>query len=170
MIRRLIDQARGRPQATTAVAGLLIGLAAGLAIPPPSARDWTPGDAAWELPSQERLDRVAPGAFDTLRNAAPFRSQSGAGRQGAAPAWKLAGIMSDPSPVAMVIGDQGKILQVPLDGSLPDGAQLTSVEIVSIGYTRDGCEFTRKLYDATEHRGACLNTAGAAQEENGRNE
>lgn len=170
MIRRLIDRARTRPLASAALLGLGLGLVAGLALPPPSAQGWTPGDTAWVLPSRDALARVAPNAFETLRTAAPFRSQSGSERRGAAPAWKLAGIMADPAPVAMVTGDQGKIVQVPLNGALPDGALLTSVEIVSIRYTRDGCEFTRKLYDATEHRGPCVRAPGQVQEENGRNE
>lgn len=170
MIRRLSDVLRTRPLAAAALLGAGVGLVVGLALPPPSAHGWTPGDSTWALPPSEELDRVAPGAFEKLRAAAQFRPQSGSDRRGAAPSWKLAGIMADPAPIAMVTGEQGKILQVPLDSPLPDGAVLTSVEIVSIRYTRDGCEFTRKLYDATEHRGACVNAERAVTEENGRNE
>lgn len=169
MIRQLVDGARARPLVSAAALGAGLGLAIGLALPPPSAQGWTPGDAAWTLPPPDSLDRVAPGAFETLRTAAPFRSQ-GADRRGAAPSWKLAGIMADPMPVALVTGEQGKIVQIPLNSPLPDGALLTSVEIASIRYTRDGCEFIRKLYDATEHRGACLDAGRAVKEEDGRNE
>lgn len=146
------------PLAASAMAGLLAGAVLGLLwpvnVPPPDVKrvqQWAP------LPSLKDL-RPSEKEFASARDASVWGGGAGAAPGVKRTVWRLAGIISDPFPAALVFSATPKDAQrVRIGGSLPDGGVITRIAKSGVVYSLDGCSYGRDLYDPAESEveGSC---------------
>ena len=165
-MNRMLELVRRHPWASAALAGVLVGSAVGLAMPPPPAHDWSADTGPWELPQPSVIDRVGTDSLAQVRAARFWGAGTGGAGEaaGRAARWRLAGIITDPRPAAVVAPDGAKVTTLAVGDVLPDGATIVSIHPGAIDYERAGCRFMRKLYESTEHAGECPGGATANEE------
>lgn len=149
--------------------GLLLGLVAGAAWPPPPLPKTTAGAGDWSLPSTQSIARHVPQDMSAAATALHWNGESGGAMDSN---WTLAGIVHDPVPTALLVvgGKTAEVIRVPLDGNMPDGSRLQAVDGDRITTKRDACLTIYQMFVA-----APVNTSGScgtpgANEDEGNNE
>ena len=139
--------------ATGAIAGLVVGTVVGMARPIKASAPDPAALASWTEYGEGVVRRFDPAGYEKIRSARLW-SPSGAAMPGAAVQWRLAGIIVDPVPTALVYGsDKGKALRLNVGDALPDGGRIEEITARSIRFTRDGCPFERVLYSVGDQAG-----------------
>ncbi len=154
----LAELIQRRPLVVWSLAGLVVGAIVGLAwpvnVPPPDAQrmqQWAPPGA---------LDKLRPSEkeFSTVRDA-PAWGGGSAGVPGVKlTVWRLAGIISDPFPAALVFsGNATDAQRIRVGGSLPDGGVIKQIASSGVVYALEGCNYGRDLYAPAESavQGSC---------------
>jgi hypothetical protein len=148
---QVLDQLRRHPLVVAGVAGLLVGTALGLARPIHAAAPDAAELGAWADFGPGVVSRYDEARFARVRAARLLAAPPAAKRGGGSDQWRLAGIIVDPSPLALVYGaEKGKALRLKVGDALPDGGKLTEITARSIRFARAGCQFERALYSASD--------------------
>jgi|UPI0004B908C0 hypothetical protein len=138
-----------RPALWMALAGVA-GLAIGAAWPPPPIPAAKQAPPAWSLPTPAELQRHSKDDFQAARRGIRWVGEGTAGDTAAAgpTAWRLAGIVTTPAPVALVLreGKAAKVERIEAGGTLPDGSRLLEVARGSIVAELDGCRTVYQLH------------------------
>lgn len=131
-------------------AALVAGLVAGVAWPPPPIPRATLASAeTWQLPSPAELARFDPATVEQVRAGVSWLGETPDAVESAAQGpWKLAGIVFSPEPLALVQPASGKLQELPVGSTLPDGSTLVRLDADGMTTERDGCQ---QLYQL--HRG-----------------
>lgn len=146
---RVPDRLRRNPLLAAALAGALVGVLAGLWRPIRASAPDASDLAAWREYPPSVAARFDEAQFARVRDARMWSAQRGPGP--AAVQWRLAGIIVDPVPVALVYGeDKGRALRLQAGDALPDGGEVREVTTRSVRFARGGCEYERALYSATD--------------------
>jgi hypothetical protein len=167
---RLIELAQRRPFVAAAVLGLLAGTVVGLAVPiRAAAPDEAGKTATWGLSGDTRLARFSGDQFAKVRAARAWGAPDAAAPGAKAATWRLAGIISRPVPMALVLAEGNKTaLRVRAGDVLPDGAKVLQVTARGLVFERDGCRQERALYTAADPAGACQPATDTANEPSGK--
>lgn len=158
---RIAELIQVHPLLVSALAGLLAGTALGLAWPvavPPldsqQTQEWSPPRGLDDLrPSEQE--------FATARDAPIWGGPAGtAGAAGDVKrtVWRLAGIIADPFPAALVLsGTATDAQRIRVGESLPDGGVIKQIADSGVRYAREGCTYERNLYAPAESadEGSC---------------
>ena len=148
---QVLERLRRHPLVVAAVAGLVVGAAVGLARPIRAAAPDAAELGAWIDLGPGVVSRYDEGQFARVRDARLLAGTPTAKRAGGSAQWRLAGIIVDPSPLALVYGDEkGKALRLKVGDALPDGGKVMEITARSIRFTRAGCQFERALYSASD--------------------
>ena len=147
-----------RPLLVWGLAGLVVGTALGLAWPVnvPSlgeqhAQEWAPPAGLNDLRSSEK-------DFSAARDSAVWGTAAGNAAGVKRTVWRLAGIISDPFPAALVFaGTATDAQRIRIGGSLPDGGVIKQIAASGVVYALDGCTYGRDLYAPVESavQGSC---------------
>ena len=147
-----LDWLRTRPLAAASLAGLVLGVAIGLAIPIQASAPDPAELAAWADYGNADLVRVDEATFAAARDAALFgRDLNAAGAKGdpGTATWRLVGIIVDPAPIALVLAEGGTApVEVRAGEALPDGGRILDITPRAVVFERAGCQFERALYSA----------------------
>lgn len=149
-----------RPLLVWALAGLVVGATLGLVWPVNVPSLSTQRVQEWALPAGLNDLRSSEKEFATARDAAVW---GGGGGGGGAPGvkptvWRLAGIISDPFPTALVFaGTATDAQRIRIGGSLPDGGVIKQIAASGVVYALEGCTYGRDLYAPAEAavQGSC---------------
>lgn len=147
-------------------AALLAGLAVGAAWPPPPLSRTTPTTAIWSPPAAASLVRFAAANADRALKDLHWEGDSTGGDPQNAQ-WRLAGILAEPAPVALVeVVATHQVSRVPIGATLPDGRRLDAIERDRIKVSSGKCVQTYRLYHAepTSASGDCLPQEVGAQQ------
>ncbi|MEG3191875.1 hypothetical protein [Lysobacter sp. D1-1-M9] len=155
---RFADYLQQRPLPVIVAAGVVLGLAVGVAWPLPEPSATAADQAGWHLPDPAVIRRYDEAQFTAVRDATVWgaaetpEESDGASRR---PEWRLTGIIANPEFAALVAtaGDR-KVAHVGVGGTLPDGGEVVRITQVGITFTRDGCTHERILHqpiDPAEH-------------------
>lgn len=149
---RLPERLRSRPFLAAAAAGAILGTAIGLSVPIQATAPDPAEVSAWPeaLQVAPRFDEAR---YARVRDANPWGGAEAA-RGPVMVQWRLAGIIVDPAPTALVYAKDGKRpLRLKVGDALPDGGKLVEITARSIRFTREGCEFERALYSVADQPG-----------------
>lgn len=155
---QLAEVIQRRPLLVWALAGLVVGATLGLLWPVnvPSlgaqrVQEWAPPSGLNDLRPSEK-------EFAVARDAAVWGG-AGGGALGVKPTvWRLAGIISDPFPAALVFaGTATDAQRIGIGGSLPDGGVIKQIAASGVVYALEGCTYGRDLYAPAEAavQGSC---------------
>lgn len=144
---RALDWLQAQPLQAAAVLGLLAGIGLGLAWPVTVPDPEKQRTGVWLAPARLAHARPLESEFSAVRNA-PIWGDSAMGASGVKrAAWRLAGIIADPLPAALVLSDGSTDShRVRVGGSLPDGGVIKQIMASSVSYVREGCTYERLLY------------------------
>lgn len=146
---RVLETLRRKPLWSGALAGVLVGAVAGLWRPIQASAPDAAELAAWRDYPPAVATRFDEAQFAKVRDAGLWSAERGAGP--AAVQWRLAGIIVDPAPAALVYGDdKGRALRVQVGDTLPDGGKVRAFTGRSVRFERGGCEYDRALYSAID--------------------
>ncbi|MEO5962324.1 MAG: hypothetical protein ABIO75_08750 [Thermomonas sp.] len=123
-------------------------------VPPPGSQhvqDWT---------SPPGLDDLRPTEkeFSTVRDAPVWGGLAGSAPGVKRTVWRLAGIISDPFPAALVFSDKPTdVKRVLIGETLPDGGVIKQIATSGLVYSLEGCNYGRDLYAPAESaaKGSC---------------
>lgn len=149
---RVIELVRSNPLKTFAIAGVAVGVIAGILWPGEVVPTASEGNPQLALPSRQELRRFREPDFAQIRDGRLWggfgSAQSGRAKMSG---WRLLGVLVKPVPSAFVMVDKAKKAeQVAVGKMLPDGATLVAVSAGGIEVERNGCRFQRALYAAAE--------------------
>ena len=166
---RAIDWARRHPLPSGALLGLALGTVVGLALPIRASAPEDGGKAEWSLPAPASLSRFDEAQFARVRQAGAWGAAATGPDATKPAAWRLAGIISRPVPVALVMATGSKsAVRVRAGDVLPDGGKVLQVTPRALVFERDGCRQERVLYTAADPAGGCPPPADAANESPGK--
>lgn len=147
-----LDWLRGRPVAAASLAGLVLGIVIGLALPIRASAPDPAELAEWTDYGSADLARVDEATFAAARAGALLgRDLNAAGAPGApgAASWRLVGIIVDPAPIALVLSEGGAApVEARAGEALPDGGRILEITARAVRFERAGCEYERALYSA----------------------
>ena len=137
---------------------LIVGLAAGAALPPPPLPKLKQDNDPWVLPSSAELQRHIPNDMDAVTRSVRWNGDLG-GTASERNTWRLAGIVNKNGLAALIITTDkpDAPLRVRVDGTLPDGSLMQSISRDSITTKLDACIKTFQLLQAepVEVTGEC---------------
>ncbi len=155
---RVAEIIQTHPLLTWALAGLVAGAMLGLVwpvnVPPPDSRRvqvWSPPPGLTDLRPSEK-------EFASARDAPVWGGAAGSAAGVKLTVWRLAGIITDPFPAALVFSDTSKDAQrIRIGGSLPDGGVIKQIATSGVVYALEGCTYGRDLYAPAESavQGSC---------------
>lgn len=133
-----------------AAAGLLLGLAGGLAWPLPRAQGPASGELRLAVPPRSALERYSEADFAALRSGTLW-SGSGAAQAGSSKmtTWRLLGVVLRPAGVALIQADNRQ-MRVAVGAALPDGGTLLAVRADSVEFQQGQCNYRRALYSPAD--------------------
>lgn len=126
----------------------LAGLIAGIAWPPPPIPRTSAEAGEWALPSDEALSRYSGEAFQQAQSTVRWDAKGTVSPDSAESRWRLAGLLNDPSPVALILTGEkpSKLQRIMPGGTLPDGSRLMKIDNDKITTQQDSCELVYQLY------------------------
>jgi hypothetical protein len=133
-----------------AAAGLLLGLAGGLAWPLPRVPGPTGGEIRLAVPPRSALERYSEADFAALRSGTLW-SGSGATQAGSRKisTWRLLGVVLRPAAVALIQAGNRQ-LRIGVGEGLPDGGTLLAVRADSVEFQQGQCNYRRALYSPAD--------------------
>ena len=155
MPMRPVEMIHAHPLLVSALAGLLVGAMLGLLwpviVPPPDTQrvqGWVPPRGLDDLRPSEK-------EFATARDAPVWGGAAATAPGIKRTVWRLAGIIADPFPAALVLsGTPTDAQRIRVGGALPDGGVIKQIAASGVTYAREGCIYERNLYAPAESAAA----------------
>ena len=151
-----------------------VGVVAGVAWPPPPIPRAQQVDAPWSLPATDVVQRDARDDFQAVRRTVAWQGDRRDGGSRGADGepdnrWRLAGLVADPSPVALVLrGGESSPVRLSVGDTLPDGSTVRDIRHDGITTESEGCRTVYRLHRQApvETSGDCAQAAAAEPGEN----
>lgn len=129
-------------------AAVVAALAVGAAWPPPPIPRGKQDQATWSLPPAAELARYSEDNFTKAFQSVHWEGDSALGSD-ASSEWRLAGISTDPAPVALIQPKDGKLpLRIAPGSALPDGSRLVGIDGDRMTIALGDCRRVYQLYHA----------------------
>lgn len=125
------------------------GIVGGAAWPPPPLPKAVDDTSAWSLPAAADIARHIPQDLAAVTSHMRWNGDAGS-LPGEKSAWRLAGIVHDNDPAILVMTPDStdKAQRVAVNGALPDGSVLQSVDGDQAFTKHDSCITTYQLFQA----------------------